>query len=98
MRGADARCDFFVRLSWLHQVGRWVCLVCERSASLRSPLMADASGTIQGYTSADITQCGDHCVEVQLAAAHQAEADRRRREEAREEEDRELATPVAVRR
>jgi hypothetical protein len=100
-RGADARCDFSFRVSWLHrlhQVRGWVCLFFECSASLRCELMADASGTIQGYTSADITQCGDHCVEVQLAAAHQAEVDRRRREEAREEEDRELATPVAERR
>ena len=53
---------------------------------------------MQGYTSADITQCGDHCVEVQVAAVHQAEVTRQRAEEEREEEDRELNTPIPERR
>lgn len=52
----------------------------------------------QGYTDADITQCGDHCAEVQIAAEHQAEILRQRKDAEREEEDRELNVPLGTRR
>ena len=50
----------------------------------------------QGYSDADITQCGDHCAEVQIAAARQAESAQAQAE--REEENRELGVPADSRR
>ena len=52
----------------------------------------------QGYTDADITQCGDHCAEVQIAAERQAEALQQQQHAEREEENRELHLPLDTRR
>lgn len=55
----------------------------------------------QGYKDAVINQCGDHCVEVQIAANHQAEILKQQQEAEKKEQDHELSaglnTPIVSR-
>ena len=45
----------------------------------------------QGYSSAVITQCGDHCAEVQIAAQHQASLLRQQQRDAQSQHDHDKA-------
>lgn len=54
--------------------------------------------TPQGYADADITQCGDHCAEVQIAAETARRQQRHNEEAETAEEDNELNAPIASRR